>query len=169
MMEYVYIGRVANTHGVRGGIKVFPTTDDPKRFEKLKKVIIEDARGHEATYHIKNVKYASKFVVLELKEITDMDEAMKLKQGIVKIDRKHALPLEEDEYYVQDLMGMEVFEEDGKKLGTLREVIFTGANDVYAVDLEGGGEVLLPAIKDCVLEIDVKKRKMTVHVMEGLM
>lgn len=168
-MEYVYIGRVANTHGVRGDIKVFPTTDDPKRFEKLKKIIIEDARGHEDEYHIKGVKYVNKFVVLNLKELTDMDMALKLKQGIVKIDRKHALPLEEDEYYVQDLMGIDVVDEEGVQLGTLREVIFTGANDVYAVDLKDGGEVLLPAIKDCVLDIDIKNKVMKVHVMEGLM
>lgn len=168
-MEYVYIGRVANTHGVRGAIKVFPTTDDPKRFEKLKKIIIEDPRGHEATYHITGVKYVSKFVVLELKELTDMDMALKLKQGIVKIDRKHALPLEEDEYYIQDLIDMDVFDEEGTLLGRLREVIFTGANDVYAVDLVEGGEVLLPSIKECVLDIDVKNKRMKVHVMEGLM
>lgn len=168
-MDYVYIGRVANTHGVRGDIKVFPTTDDPQRFKKLKKVIIEDARGGEQTYHISGVKYVNKFVVLNLKEIEDMDSALRLKQGIVKIDRKHALPLEEDEYYIQDLMGMEVFLEDGEKLGDLREVLFTGANDVYIVDLLDGGEVLLPAIRQCVLDINVKKNKMVVHVMEGLM
>ncbi len=93
-MDYVYIGRVANTHGVRGGeIKVFPTTDDPKRFEKLKKVIIENPRGGDEVYHIEGIKYVSKFVVLNLKEINDMDSAMQLKQGVVKIDRKHALPL----------------------------------------------------------------------------
>lgn len=168
-MDYIYIGRVANTHGVRGEIKVFPTTDDIKRFEKLKKITIEDPRGTDHLYHIIGVKYVSKFVVLKLKEVTDMDAALALKQGVVKIERKHALPLNKDEYYVQDLEGVEVYLENGDRLGTLREVLFTGANDVYIIDLTDGGEVLLPAIKDCILNIDMKKRQMTVHVMEGLM
>lgn len=99
-----------------------------------------------------------------------MDSAMQLKQGVVKIDRKHALPLKKDEYYVQDLEGVEVYDEEGRKLGVLREVIFTGSNDVYAIDLDQGGEVLLPAIKDCILKIDMKKKKtMKVHILEGLM
>lgn len=168
-MDYMYIGRVANTHGVRGDIKVFPTTDDKKRFEKLKKITIEDARGNDAEYHIIGIKYVNKFVVLNLKEIEDMDSALRLKQGIVKIDKKYALPLEKDEYYVQDLVGLEVVDEDENKLGMLREVLHTGSNDVYIIDLEDGGEVLIPAIKKCILKINMKKRVMKVHVLEGLM
>lgn len=168
-MDYIYIGRVANTHGVKGEIKVFPTTDDIKRFEQLKTIVIEDARGTDNTYHIIGIKYVNKFVVLNLKEVTDMDMALALKQGIVKIESKYALPLDADEYYVQDLIGVEVFLENGEKLGTLREILFTGNNDVYIVDLIEGGEVLLPAIKECILDVNMKKRQMKVHVMEGLM
>ena len=167
-MDDIYIGRVANTHGVRGGIKVFPTTDDPARFEKLKKVILEDTKGRDAEYKITNVKYAGKFVVLQLEGIDDMNEALLLKQSIVKISKKQALPLEEDEFYVGDLLGLDVYEE-GTMIGVIKDVIFTGSNEVYVIDMTDGRELLLPAIKDCVLKVSLKKKRMDVHVMEGLL
>ncbi|PKM54263.1 MAG: 16S rRNA processing protein RimM [Firmicutes bacterium HGW-Firmicutes-5] len=168
-MEYMYIGRVANTHGVKGVIKVLPTTDDPKRFELLKKLTIEDARGKEADYTVVKVKYLHQFVLLELKEVIDMNMAESLKQGIIKIPKEEALPLETDEYYVQDLIGLKVYDHLDVYLGILKDVLFTGSNEVYVVTLESEKELLLPAIKDCILDVNMTDQRMKVYVMEGLM
>ena len=167
-MDYIYIGRVANTHGVKGGIKVFPTTDDITRFKKLKLITLEDTKGKDTDYKILGLKYAGKFVVLQLEGIDDMDQALMLKQSIVKIPRKQALPLEKDEFYIQDLVGLEIFEEN-VQIGVLSEVLFTGSNEVYIIDMTDGRELLLPAIKDCVLKVDLKKKRMDIHIMEGLL
>lgn len=168
-MDYVYIGRVAGTHGVQGAVKVFPTTDDVTRYSELKKVILEDLHGHETTYTVVSVKYQAKFVIVKFKEIEDMDTALKLKQSIVKVDKTQAIPLEEDEYFIQDLIGLKVVTDKYEVLGELVDVIFTGSNDVYVVKMQDDQEILLPAIHDCVLKIDLKNSMMTVHVMEGLL
>jgi len=169
MEDVLYIGRVANTHGVKGMIKVIPTTDDPKRFELLKEVLIEDIKGNTKTYTIEEVKYLKQFVLLNLKEVKTMDEAILLKQGIVKIPRDQALELAEDEYYISDLVGLKVNTDTGENLGVLKDVIFTGSNDVYVVKDKDNKEILLPAIKECVKQIDIENNIIIVHIMEGLM
>lgn len=167
-MDYIYIGRVANTHGVRGGIKVFPTTDDITRFKQLKSVTLEDIKGNDTEYKIVGLKYAGKFAVLQLEGIDDMEQAIALKQSIVKIPRKQALPLGKDEFYVEDLVGLEIYEENNK-IGVLVDVLFTGSNEVYVIEMTDGRELLLPAIKDCVLKVNLKKKRMDIHIMEGLL
>ena len=167
-MDYIYIGRVANTHGVRGELKVFPTTDDPARFKKLKKVVLEDTKGNDREYKVLGIKMANKFVLVKLEGVEDMDSALQLKQSIVKIPKKQALPLEKDEFYVQDLIGLEVFEE-GDRIGVMKDVLFTGANDVYVIEMLDGRELLLPNIKACVLDVSLRKKRMDVHVMKGLL
>lgn len=168
MEDFLYIGRVANTHGIKGMIKVMPTTDDPTRFELLEGILIEDIKGNTNSYTITSVKYFKQFVLLQLKEVTTMDEAMTLKQGIIKIPRALALPLEKNEYYVSDLYGVEVYTEDGEKLGLLKDIIFTGSNDVYVIDNGTKNGILVPAIKDCIKSVDIEQNKMTVHLLEGL-
>ncbi|PKM96101.1 MAG: 16S rRNA processing protein RimM [Firmicutes bacterium HGW-Firmicutes-1] len=169
MEEFLYVGRVANTHGVQGAIKVIPTTDDPKRFELLKKIYIEDIKGNTAVYTIKSVKYLTKFVVLDLNEVADMNAAMLLKQGIVKIPRDEAMPLEQGEFYISDLIGIDVYDDSGKLLGPLKDIIFTGSNDVYVVDNGTRDGLLLPAIKQCIQSIDITNHKMIVTILEGLL
>jgi len=166
---YRIIGKVATTHGVRGAIKVFPLTDDKKRFDYLDTVFIEDVQGKLEKYQINKVKYVNKFVVLELKEMTTMDEALSLKQGMVKIHKEEEVALCRNEYYIDDLEGIDVEDITGKHLGKLKEVLLTGANDVYIIELKNGKELLLPAIKECILNVDIKKQVMQVHVLEGLM
>ena len=168
MDDYIYIGRVANTHGVRGAIKVFPTTDDINRFELLKKVFIEDSRKNIKEYTITDVKYLKQLVVLQFKEITTMDEAMALKQGIVMIHKKDALPLEEDEYYISDLIGIMAEDDLGNPLGKIIDILPTGSNDVYVIDNGTKHGLLVPAIKDCILKVDVKEKLMIIHLLEGL-
>lgn len=169
MEDYLYIGRVANTHGVQGTIKVLPTTDDPKRFELLKKVWIENTKGITQEFHIQNVKYLKQFVLLSLKEVKDMNEALLLKQGIVKIPRDLALPLEDDEFYVSDLIGLMVYDEKDQYIGKLIDVIFTGSNEVYVIDNGSKNGLLLPAIKDCIRSVDIENNRMEVTILEGLM
>lgn len=168
MDDFLYIGKVATTHGLQGCLKVYPTTYDPKRYEQLSNVYIEDVKGLTVLYTIKSVQYFKQFVLLTLKEIQDIDAAMLLKQGIVKIPRELALPLDEDEYYISDLIGLEVYDEQNQKLGLLTDILFTGSNEVYVVDNGSKNGLLLPAIKDCIKKIDVPAKKVIVHVMEGL-
>lgn len=168
MEDFLYVGRVVGSHGVLGMIKVFPTTDDPRRFELLKEVLIEDPKGNRKKYTIKSVKYINKFVILGLKEISDMNLASMLKQSIIMIPKDQGLPLEKDEYYISDLIGLEVFDNKGNKLGDLKDIIFTGSNDVYVVEDEDK-ELLLPAIKQCIEKIDLVNKKMIVNILEGLL
>ena len=161
------IGRIANTHGVKGEIKVYPTTDDPSRFELLETATVRGAKG-EKSFRIENVRYQKQMVILKLAGIDDMTAAEGLKGSDIIIPDELALPLGEDEWYARDLYDMDVFLEDGGRLGVLSDIIFTGANDVYVVKTAAGKELLLPAIKQCVLSVDVPGRAMTVRLMEGL-
>jgi 16S rRNA processing protein RimM len=168
-MEYFNIGLVANAHGIKGFIKVLPTTDDIKRFELLKKIIIEDPKGDETEYKVKQVKYSKKLVLLKLEGINSMDEALLLKRSVIKIPKSKAIPLEEDENYLCDLIGLDVFDEKGKSLGSLVDVIFTGSNDVYVIDNGSKNGILLPALKRWVHEVDIINKKMIVTIPEGLL
>lgn len=167
-MDELYIGRIATTHGVRGMVKVFPTTDDIKRFEQLKQVTLELPTGQERIVTITSVKYLNQFVLLAFEEVTDMNQAILLKQSIIKIPKEKAIPLKKNEYYVMDLMGLDVYEEGGTYIGPIIDVIFTGSNEVYVIKDSENHELLLPAIKECILSVDMEKRRMDVHVMEGL-
>lgn len=134
-MDYFNIGKIVNTHGIRGAVKIIPLTDDPKRFELLEQVLVEH-RGKMEQYTIDNIKYFKNMVIIQFKEVKDMNQAEALKQAIIKIPRELAVPLEEHEYYVQDLIGVVVSTEDGQLLGKIKDIIFTGSNDVYVVGEE---------------------------------
>ena len=157
------IGKIVNTQGVHGEMRVIPTTDDITRFELLDSVFIDDKE-----YEIERVRYHKQFVLLKLKGINDMTAAERFKTKEVRIPEEWALPCEEDEYYVKDLYGMKVVDEDDKEIGVIKDVIFTGANDVYIVKPKTGKDILIPAIKDCILKVDVAEKTMYIHLMEGL-
>lgn len=167
MEQFFEIGKITGTHGLRGTMRVFPTTQDPTRFEKLKEVTVEMGNKQEV-FHIQKVAYQKNMILLTLKEITDINVAELYKTGRILIPRENAIPLEEDEYYTKDLFGMKVITEDGEELGELAEVYVTGANDVYGVKKEGQKELLIPAIKDCIKKVDLETRTMTVFLLEGL-
>ncbi len=170
MEKYFNIGKITGTHGIKGTIKVFPTTEDPHRFELLKEIIIEYA-GKKEIYKISKVAYQKNMVLLNLKGITDINVAEKFKGGTILIPDSLAIPLEEDEFYTRDLYDMEVYTDEGEYLGIITNIYQTGANDVYAVtnpDKDPKKELLLPAIKQCILNVDVENNKMTVYLMEGL-
>jgi len=167
MEKFLKIGAVTTTHGVRGEMKVFPTTDDPQRFLDLDEVILTNGKQSE-THSIVGVKFFKNLVILKLEGIESMDEAVRYRSWDVMIPREKGVPLKENEYYVADVIGMMVRTEDGKLFGTLKDVMETGANDVYVVQTKEHGEVLIPAIKACIMRVNVEEGEMTVHLLPGL-
>ena len=167
MEQFLRVGVISSTHGIRGEVKVFPTTDDVKRFKKLKNVILDTGREH-LNLEVEGVKFFKQFVILKFKGIDNINDIEKYKGKDLLVDRANAVKLRKDEYFVVDLIGLEVFTEDGEKFGTMKDVLETGANDVYIIDSINHGEVLIPAIKQCVLDIDIEANKMVIHLMKGL-
>ncbi len=168
MTDRLKVGVVTSVHGIKGEVKVFPTTDDSRRFKKLKQVYLDTGK-EMLPLEIEGVKFFKQMVIVKFKGYENPDDVMKFRQKELWIDRKDAVRLSKDEYFIADLIDMEVCDEEGILIGTLKDVISTGANDVYAVETPEGREVLFPAIKQCVLNVDTEARKMTVHVMEGLL
>lgn len=168
MTDRLKVGVVTSVHGIKGEVKVFPTTDDSRRFKKLKQVYLDTGK-EMLPLEIEGVKFFKQMVILKFKGYENPDDVMKFRQKELWIDRKDAVRLSKDEYFIADLIDMEVCDEEGKLIGTLKDVISTSANDVYAVETPEGREVLFPAIRQCVLDVDTEARKMTVHVMEGLL
>lgn len=167
MDNYLRIGVITKTHGIRGEVKVFPTTDDINRFENLKKVFLDTGKDY-ITLEIENVKYFKQLIILKFKGIDNINDIEKYRGKDILITRDQAIELEEDEYFIYDLIDSEVFTDDGKKLGILTEILTTGANDVYVVKTKDNKEVLLPSIKDCILDVDINNKKVIVHLMDGL-
>lgn len=167
MENRLQVGVISSTHGVRGEVKVFPTTDDVKRFKRLKEVILETGK-EELLLEIEGVKFFKQFAILKFKGFDNINDIEKYKGKSLFVSRKNAVPLRKDEYFIADLQGLIVEDEDGTQIGTLRDVMETRANDVYIVDMTDGRELLLPAIKECILEVDVEGGKIRVHMMDGL-
>ena len=168
MEDLLKVGVITTTHGVRGEIKVFPTTDDAERFLELEYVLLDTGRELRRL-DIKNVRFFKNLVILKFDGIDNINDIEKYKGKDLWIPREEAQELGEDEYYIADLQGLNVVLEDGTEFGTLRDVMETGANDVYIIDSKEHGEVLLPAIKECILDVDLEKNTMTVHLMKGLL
>lgn len=167
MEDRLQVGVISSTHGVRGEVKVFPTTDDPKRYKKLKKVYLDTGREF-LPLEIQGVKFFKQFVIVKFKGIDNINDIEMYKQKTLYVDRKDAVPLKEDEYFIADMVGIEVYTDDGEKFGVLKEVMETGANDVYIIDSINHGEVLVPAIKQCILDVDIEENRMDIHLMDGL-
>lgn len=167
MEEMLQVGVITQTHGVRGEVKVFPTTDDAKRFKKLKQVILDTGK-ETMPLEIQSVKFFKQFVILKFKGIDNINDIEKYKRCSLYVTREHAVPLEENEYFIADMIGLTVYLEDGNVFGTLKDVIETGANDVYVIESREHGEVLVPAIKECICNVDIEKGQMVIHLMDGL-
>lgn len=165
--DLLQVGGIANTHGIHGEVKVFPTTDDPERFCSLKQVKLDTGKGY-IDLEIERVKFFKQFVILKFKGIDNINDIEKYKSKGLWITREQAVELEEDEYFIADLIGLRVLDEKPEELGTLKDVMETGANDVYVIQMTDGRELLLPAIKECILEVNMQERYMKVHVLEGL-
>lgn len=168
MDDYFTVGIVTTAHGVHGEVKVFPTTDDNRRFKKLKEVILE-TKKFTKTVKVESVKFFKQFVIVKLEGYDTMDDALTLKQALLRVDRANAVKCEKDEYFIADLYGLKVYDDEDNLVGELSEVYQTGANDVYEIKREDGSTVLVPAIKECILDVDIKNGRMTIHIMEGLL
>ena len=168
METKLQVGVISSTHGVRGEVKVFPTTDDMKRFKRLKEVILDTGK-EELTLEIEGVKFFKQFVILKFKGYDNINDIEKYKGKSLLVTRANAVRLRRDEYFIADLQGLTVVDEEDKVIGTLRDVMETGANDVYIIDMTDGREVLIPAIKECILHVDMEAGKMQIHLMDGLL
>ncbi|MST58919.1 ribosome maturation factor RimM [Waltera intestinalis] len=168
MEDLLQVGIITSTHGVRGEVKVYPTTDDPRRFRRLKEVVLDTGR-EKLNLEIEGVKFFKQFVILKFKGLDNINDIEKYRQKSLYVTRKNAVRLQRDEYFIADLIGLKVQDEDGIELGTVKDVIETGANDVYEVEMADGRSLLLPAIKQCILNVDVENGMMQVHVLEGLL
>lgn len=168
MEERLQVGVIASTHGVRGEVKVFPTTDDVRRFKKLKEVILDTGKENRIL-EIEQVKFFKQFAILKFKGIDTLDEVEKYRKKSLYVTRENAVRLNKDEYFIADLIGLKVLDEAGEALGELEDVIETGANDVYQIKMNDGRQLLLPAICQCVLEVDVEAGFMKIHILEGLL
>ena len=168
MEDLFQVGIITSTHGVRGEVKVYPTTDDVRRFKRLKQVILDTGK-EQLTLEIEGVKFFKQMVILKFKGIDALNDVEKYRQKSLYVTRANAVRLSRDEYFIADLIGIKVYDEENKELGTLEDVMSTGANDVYVIKLLNGKELLLPAIKQCILNVDISEGRMQVHVLEGLL
>lgn len=167
IMQELEIGQIVNTFGIKGIVKVVPFTDDITRFDNLKKVYIKTKKGKKE-YDIEEVKYHKNMVLLKFKGIENPEDAALLKNAYLLVDRKDAVPLPKNSYYIVDLLGLEVYTEEGVLLGILEDIYNTGSNDIYVVKDEKGKQILLPAISDVIKNIDIENKKITVHLLNGL-
>ena len=167
MKEYLEVGKIVNTSGLKGLLMVSPLTDDITRFEDLETIYIQKAK-ELIEFKIQDVKYNKNMVLLKLEGIDDITEAEKYKNCYIKINREDAVELEEDSYFIVDIIGSEVFTEEGEDLGKVVDVLQTGSNDVYTVKTLDGKEILLPAIEDVIKNVDIENKKIVIHLMEGL-
>ena len=167
MEKYLELGQIVNTFGIKGMVKVVPYTDDITRFDNLKKVYVE-IKNNKKNYEIEEVKYHKNMVLLKIKGINDMNQAEKCKGLYLKIHRKDAIKLPKDTYFIADLLGLEVYTDEGVLLGKVDDIYNTGSNDIYVVRNELGKQILLPAIKEVIKNISLEDNKITVHLLEGL-
>lgn len=168
MEEYLRVGVIANTHGVRGEVKIFATTDDIRRFKKLRKCVIDTGR-ERIDVEVESCKFFKQTPILKFKSIDQLNDVERFKGKDLLVHRDHAVKLEKNEFFIIDLIGLNVETDEGMELGVLTDVLQTGANDVFVVKMADGNEVLIPYIEQCVPEIHPETGKVTVHLLPGLL
>lgn len=164
--EYIRIGKILNTQGNRGALRILPLTDYPERFQKKGRVLVS-VNGSRREFQIEEAYPHKKFFIVKFKEVEDMNAAEKLKGGLLEVTRGELVSLPKDSYYIFDIIGLKVDAPGGERLGEITDVIQTGANDVYVVET-GGKPILIPALKQVVKEIDLAGGRMVVELPEGL-
>ncbi len=162
MQDKFEIGKIVNTFGIKGEVKVTPYTDDIEQFKKIKNIYVNNT-----LMKIQSAKFQKNVVILKLQGVDDMTSAENLRDSIIKVDRsKKKLP--ENTYYIADLIGLDVYTDEGTLFGKVKDIYNTGANDIYSIETEGK-EVLLPAIKEVIKQIDIENKKIIVHILKGLL
>ena len=167
MEDLLQIGVITTTHGVRGEVKVFPTTDDPMRFKKLKQVILDTGK-EQLELEVAGARFFKNLVILKFKGIDNITDVEQYRQKSLYVTRENAVPLGKNEYFIADLIGLKVVSDEGEELGDLSDVLQTGANDVYVVSKENTPDLLIPAIRDCIRQVDIENGTMQVHLLAGL-
>lgn len=167
MEDLLQVGIITGTHGLKGEVKVFPTTNDKERFLDLEDVLLDTGK-ELLELKVEYCKFFKKFVFVKFEGLDDINEVEQYKRCPLLVTRENAVELGEDEYFVADLLGMTIVDDSGVTIGKLENVIETGANDVYEVLTEDGGRILLPAIKECILDVDMDEGIILVHLMKGL-
>lgn len=168
MTEYFEIGQIVNTFGIKGMVKVKPFTENIEQFEELEKIYIKNKNGNKE-YQIQEVKYHKQMILIKFAGIENPEDAELLRGSYLLINRKDAKPLEEGTYYIVDLLGLEVYTDEGVLLGKVDDIFNTGSNDIYVVKDELGKQVLLPGIEDVIKQVDLENKKIIVHIIPGLM
>ena len=171
MEDRFQVGVITQTHGVRGEVKVFPLTDDISRFKNMKNLLLDGGKDGYISLEVENVRPQKNLVILKFKGIDNINDIEKYKGKGLYVTKDNRVELKKDEYFIADLIGCDVYTDEApeEKLGVISDVMETGANDVYDIQLEKGGNVLIPAIKDCVLKVDIENRRVDIHLMKGLM
>ena len=168
MKDFLQIGVITRPHGVKGEVKVFPMTDDVRRFKKLKKTLLDTGNGY-TELECEGAKFFKQFVILKFKDHDTVESVAKYVRKGIFVTRADAVKPGKDEYFIADLIGMQAVDEESSLKGVIRNVIETGANDVYEIELEDNRTLLLPAIKECVLDVDVPEGMMKIHILDGLL
>ncbi len=167
MEDMLQVGVVTTTHGVRGEVKVFPTTDDSTRFKKLKNVILDTGK-EKLDMEITNVKFFKNLVIVKFKGYDNINDVERFRQAKLLVTRDNAVELAENEYFIADLIGLKASSDEEEDLGEITDVLQTGANDVYVISKEGTPDLLVPAIKDCVVNVDIEAGTIVLHLLDGL-
>ena len=157
MEQYLRVGVITNSHGIKGEVKVFPTTDDIKRFDYLDEAVIDTGKEY-INVNVTGVKYFKNMVILKFKQYDNINDILKFKGLDLLVSRENAIPLGEDEHFIVDLIGCNVVDEEKNYIGELVDVMETGANGVYVVKTPEGREVLFPVIEQCVLNKDIENK-----------
>lgn len=166
-MSRLEVGKIVNTHGLRGEVKIVTWTDSPDVFEDLEYLYAKGKR-EETKLTLKNIKYQKNNIIVKFSEINSIEEAEAYKNRILEADREMLGELPEGVYYIADLIGCEVFDENGNQLGKVSDVFNTGANDIYAVSAPKKKDILIPVTPDTILSVDINAKKIAVHLLEGL-
>ena len=165
--EFFRVGIVTKPHGVHGEFNVYPTTDDPERFLDLETILVDNGKSR-TSYEIEKVKFFKSMVILKLKGVDDRNVIEGWRDYELFVTREQAVELEEGEYFIADLIGMQAVDETGAPIGVVTDVLQTAANDIYVIDPPQGAEILVPVIKECVLKVDIEEGVMTLHLLPGL-
>lgn len=167
MDDLLKVGVITSTHGIRGEVKVFPTTDDPKRFLDLEEIILDTGK-EKKTLSVQYVKFFKNMVILKFKEFDNINDVERYRQKDLYVTREQAVPLEENEYFIADLIGLKAVSDEGEELGEIADVLQTAANDIYVIKKKGTSDLLVPAIRECVLSVDIAGGMVTLHLLPGL-
>lgn len=168
MEQFLRVGVISSTHGIKGEVKVFPTTDDASRFKKLKEVLLDTGK-ERISMEVEQVKFHKNMVIVKFKGYDNISDVEKYKGNDLLVSREQAVELEPDENFIIDLIGLKVVTDEGADFGTVKDILQTGANDVYVIDGNDGKEYLFPSIKECILDVSLDEGKVTVHIMDGLL